>query len=259
MIKKEKMKIAKQTEIAENIFELTLQGGLVSEMTQPGQFVHVKTGQGSEPLLRRPISICSINSKENQFTMIYRADGKGTALLSEKKENDSVDVLGPLGNGFPVEKVNAGDNVLLAGGGIGVPPLYELSCRLKKRGANVLHTLGFQTKKAVFYERQFAKLGETRIATADGTYGKKGFVTDIMDSIADDFDFIFSCGPTLMLKELAKRYEDKNLYLSLEERMGCGIGACFACVCRTGDDHDGTGYRKVCSDGPVFRAGEVIL
>ncbi|AZV42199.1 dihydroorotate dehydrogenase electron transfer subunit [Peribacillus asahii] len=256
MIVKEMMKVLSHKELAPAIFELTLQGQLVEEMKQPGQFVHVKTSDGLDPLLRRPISICSFNQHEQSFTMIYRAGGKGTKLLSKKTEAETVDVLGPLGNGFPVDAVESGETALLVGGGIGVPPLYQLSQMLVAKGVQVIHVLGFETKSAVFYEREFAALGETYIATVDGSHGTKGFVTDVMKDLADSYKAIYSCGPTPMLKALETGYSDKPLYLSLEERMGCGVGACFACVCHSGE---GSSYKKICSDGPVFRAGEVIL
>lgn len=259
MIKKELCQIVSQTEIAKQIFKLTLQGELVREMNEPGQFVHLKVSNHAEPLLRRPISISDINKDENQFTMIYRAEGKGTALLSEKKLRDFVDVLGPLGHGFPVEEAMSGETALLVGGGIGVPPLYELSKQLVKRGVKVIHVLGFQSENVVFYEEEFAKLGETYVATVDGSYGTQGFVTNIIEDRKLTFDVLYSCGPTPMLKALENNYQDKKVYLSLEERMGCGIGACFACVCHTGDDPTGHTYKKVCSDGPVFKAGEVLL
>jgi dihydroorotate dehydrogenase electron transfer subunit len=259
MIKKELCQIVSQAEIAEHIFKLTLQGELVREMNEPGQFVHLKVSDNVEPLLRRPISISDINRNENQFTMIYRAEGRGTALLSERKPGDLVDVLGPLGNGFPIEAASTGETALLVGGGIGVPPLYELSKQLVKRGVKVIHVLGFQSENVVFYDEEFTELGETYIATVDGSYGTKGFVTNIIEDRKLIFDVLYSCGPTPMLKALENNYKDKKLYLSLEERMGCGIGACFACVCRTGDDPAGHTYKKVCSDGPVFKAGEVHL
>ncbi|TCJ06047.1 dihydroorotate dehydrogenase electron transfer subunit [Cytobacillus praedii] len=259
MTKKELCQIVSQAEIAEHIFKLTLQGELVREMNEPGQFVHLKVSDYAEPLLRRPISISDINKDENQFTMIYRAEGRGTALLSERKPGDFVDVLGPLGNGFPIEAASNGETALLVGGGIGVPPLYELSKRLVKRGVKVIHVLGFQSENVVFYDEDFTKLGETYVATVDGSYGTKGFVTNIIEDRKLTFDVLYSCGPTPMLKALENNYKDKKVYLSLEERMGCGIGACFACVCHTADDPSGHTYKKVCSDGPVFKAGEVLL
>ena len=259
MMNKELCNVVSQVEIADSIYELTLKGELVQQMSETGQFVHLKVSNSIDPLLRRPISIAKIDKSNNEFTMIYRKEGRGTTLLAEKKAGEEVDVLGPLGHGFPVEETTLGETALLVGGGIGVPPLYELSIQLVNRGVQVIHVLGFQTKEAVFYESEFALLGETYIATADGSYGSKGFVTDVIGDKNLSFDTLYSCGPTPMLKALNSNFADKKVFLSLEERMGCGIGACFACVCHTSDDKDGTSYKKVCSDGPVFRAGEVIL
>ena len=259
MIKQELCKVVSQVEIAPAIYELTLRGELVHYMDEPGQFVHIKVSNSIDPLLRRPISIAKIDKDKSEFTMIYRSEGRGTTLLAEKKAGEEVDVLGPLGHGFPVAETLPGEKALLVGGGIGVPPLYELSHQLVNKGVQVIHVLGFQTNEAVFYEREFAALGETYVATVDGSYGSKGFVTDVIAENNLSFDTLYSCGPTPMLKALESNFADKKVFLSLEERMGCGIGACFACVCHTGDDKDGTSYKKVCSDGPVFRAGEVIL
>ncbi|PLT27556.1 dihydroorotate dehydrogenase electron transfer subunit [Peribacillus deserti] len=259
MIKNEKLSVVSHRKLANRIFEMTLCGELVTEMDQPGQFVHIKVSNGVDPLLRRPISISSINSEKKQFTIIYRSEGQGTALLAAKEGGQEIDVLGPLGNGFSEHEAEPGDTAVLVGGGIGVPPLYELSKRLTGKGVTVIHVLGFQTKDAVFYEEEFKKLGETYIATADGTHGTKGFVTDILEKLTVRMDVIYSCGPGPMLKALEQKYGHKKLFLSLEERMGCGIGACFACVCHTADDPEGVSYKKVCSDGPVFRAGEVLL
>jgi dihydroorotate dehydrogenase electron transfer subunit len=257
MIKKELCKILSQKEIASDIFELTINGELVTQISSPGQFVHIKVSNGLDPLLRRPISISSYNYEQKSLTMIYRKDGRGTSMLAELRPGMFVDILGPLGNGFPVDEVSIGDTALLVGGGIGVPPLYELSNQLVAKGVNVIHVLGFQTVSAVFYEEEFLKNGETYVATADGSYGRKGFVTDVMKEL--QFDCIYTCGPTPMLRAIEQNYQDKKVFLSLEERMGCGIGACFACVCKKKDDPTGVSYKKVCSDGPVFRAGEVLI
>lgn len=259
MIINEICTVISQQEIAESIYKLTLKGELVQQMNEPGQFVHLKVMNGNDPILRRPISIARIDKSRNEFTMIYRKEGRGTILLCEKKPGDEVDVLGPLGHGFPVEETQPHETALLVGGGIGVPPLYELSHQLKQKGVKVIHILGFQTKSAVFYEEQFATLGDTYITTVDGSYGMKGFVTDIITEKKISFDTLYSCGPKPMLKALETNYPNQKVFLSLEERMGCGIGACFACVCHTADNENGSTYKKVCSDGPVFRAGEVII
>ena len=257
MIKKELCKIISQKEIANDIFQLCVEANFVNDINAPGQFVHIRVAKALDPLLRRPISISSVDKRNSQFTMIYRKEGKGTTLLAEKGPGMLLDILGPLGNGFPVGEVNAGETALLVGGGIGVPPLYELSNQLIAKGVKVIHVLGFQTQSAVFYEQEFLKNGETYITTVDGSYGKKGFVTDIIKDL--DFDCLYTCGPTPMLKAIEKEYSHKKVFLSLEERMGCGVGACFACVCKTSNELGDVSYKKVCSDGPVFRAGEVLI
>ncbi|QQN82300.1 dihydroorotate oxidase B electron transfer subunit [Bacillus toyonensis] len=259
MMQKQNMIVVNQKEIAKNIYELVLQGTLVQQMNEPGQFVHIKVAEGIAPLLRRPISICNVDQEKNEFTMLYRAEGQGTKTLATRKQGEMVDVLGPLGHGFPVEEAETGQTALLVGGGIGVPPLYELSQHLVAKGVRVIHILGFQTKDVVFYEEKFAELGDTYVATVDGTHGTKGFVTDVIDNYGIDFDILYSCGPLAMLRALEGRYKEKKAYISLEERMGCGIGACFACVCHLQEDPSGHSYKKVCSDGPVFPIGEVVL
>ncbi|WP_332648030.1 dihydroorotate dehydrogenase electron transfer subunit [Lysinibacillus sp. 54212] len=257
MIRQERMTVVGQSKIAHNIFELTVQGELVQEMT-PGQFVHVRVADMFEPLLRRPISIANINKETNEFTMIYRAEGRGTEILSLKQVGDAIDILGPIGNGFPVDAVQKGGTALLVGGGIGVPPLYELSKQLNARGVRTIHVLGFQSENVCFYEEQFSHLGDTHYVTADGTKGTKGFVTNLLDEMQPEFDVFYSCGPLPMLKALEAQFPNKPGYLSFEERMACGIGACFACVCNTTDATE-KDYVKVCSDGPVFPKGVVAL
>lgn len=254
MIRQQRMTVIVQQSIARNIFELTVEGDLVEEMAEPGQFVHIRVADSFEPLLRRPISIASIDKENNRFTMIYRSEGRGTQILAAKRTGDEIDVLGPLGHGFPVEE--AEKKAYLIGGGIGVPPLYELAKQLNSRGIETVHILGFESKEAIFYEEKFRALGETHIATVDGSHGTEGFVTHILNELPHDFDTYFSCGPTAMLEAVQWAYPQKKGFLSYEQRMGCGIGACFACVCRTTKSE--MDYIKVCSDGPVFPAGVVI-
>jgi dihydroorotate dehydrogenase electron transfer subunit len=257
MIRKELCKISDQKEIAADIYEFTVTGELVSEISAPGQFVHIRVSNGWDPLLRRPISISSFDKTQKKLTMIYRKEGKGTSMLAEMVSGMPIDILGPLGNGFPVDEVSSGETALLVGGGIGVPPLYELSNQLIEKGVKVIHVLGFQTAEAVFYEKEFQINGETYVTTVDGSYGRNGFVTDVIKDL--QFDCLYTCGPTPMLKAIEQSYPNKKVFLSLEERMGCGVGACFACVCKRADDPAGVSYKKVCSDGPVFRAGEVLI
>ncbi|ARK31064.1 dihydroorotate dehydrogenase electron transfer subunit [Halalkalibacter krulwichiae] len=259
MIKKDLFIIMKQETIAENIMELTCTSPLTKQMTEPGQFLHLRVDTSEDLLLRRPISICDVDVENETVTMLYRIDGKGTKRLSLKQPGDTINILGPLGNGFPLEATERGETALLVGGGIGVPPLYYLSKQLTERGVKVIHVLGFQNQVNVFYENEFSALGETFIVTADGSYGEKGFVTDVIKQKDISFDTMYTCGPTPMLSALQTAYREKRLYLSLEERMGCGVGACFACVCHVEGDTTQTLYRKVCTDGPVFPVGEVVL
>ncbi|MBS4203847.1 dihydroorotate dehydrogenase electron transfer subunit [Lederbergia citrea] len=259
MIQQEKMRIVSQRMLAKDIYELILEGLMVNEMNEPGQFVHVRTNPGLDPLLRRPISIASIVKEKNRFTLIYRAEGKGTKLLSANMAGEQIDVLGPLGNGFPITEVKENETALLVGGGIGVPPLYELAKQLNKKGVKTIHILGFETKEKVFYEQDFSELGPTFITTVDGSQGTAGFVTNVIDEYTIQFNTLYACGPIPMLKALEDRFTGRKAFLSLEQRMGCGIGACFACVCHVNDDPSGTNYVKVCSDGPVFPIGKVVL
>lgn len=248
------MTVVSNNQIADAIYELKVYGDITKNMKKPGQFVHIKAGMGTEHMLRRPISICEVNREDETFTMLFRKEGQGTEKISKLKSGDSIDVIAPLGNGFPVEE--AQNTALLVGGGIGVPPLYELSKQLNARGIKTIHVLGFQSAQDAFYVEQFESLGETYISTVDGSLGTKGFVTTVIEQLETPFDIFYSCGPKVMLKALKAQLSDVKGYISLEERMGCGIGACYACVCHTDDD---VGYVKVCTDGPVFEKGAVII
>lgn len=259
MIASEMCLIVRNSEIASGIYEMVIRGELVQSMHQPGQFVHVKVSNGLTPLLRRPLSIAKIDSENSEFTLIYRKQGKGTAILATRKPGELLDVLGPLGSGFPVAETKSGQTALLVGGGIGVPPLYELSSKLVNAGVNVIHVLGFQRANLVFYEQHFQHLGHTLIATDDGSYGEKGYVTDVIQRHQLTFDVAYACGPIPMLKSLKQSCLTSKLFISLEERMACGIGACYSCVCKSSHTNEGHSYKKVCSDGPVFAAEEVNL
>lgn len=256
----EDMTVSAQTEIADGVFELRLTGRLAATVAGPGQFVHLRvpgeTGMNA-PVLRRPISICSADPVHQELTLIYRVVGLGTELLSRSRTGMKIDVFGPLGHGFPVDALPEGGRALMIGGGVGVPPLFGLSQALLDRGVQVRHILGFRSEKDIFYGHAFAALGETVILTEDGSNGRKGLVTDALGEAP--FDAAFACGPLPMLKALQDRITDQPLYLSLEQRMGCGIGACLACAVHTTDPADAKGYRRVCCDGPVFRSGEVEL
>lgn len=256
MRKVQKMTVVSQKMIAKNVYELVLSGDLVQAMLQAGQFVNIKINEVAYPLLRRPISICEIDHDLNQFTVIYRAEGEGTKLLSKKQAGDLVDILGPLGTGFGIEEVQTSETVILVGGGIGVPPMYEMAKRLSVKGIKVISVLGFASSADVFYEEEFKTYGDVHIATMDGSYGFKGNVIDLIQSKSIDFDWVFGCGPKVMLKAIETSYgANKKGYLSFEERMACGIGACYACVCELNSGK----MARVCKEGPVFKLGEVAL
>lgn len=248
------VRIVGHEKIAHNIFKLTLLGDMVGDM-EPGQFVNVRVGQGSEFLLRRPISICEINAEANTFVLIYRAEGQGTQALSQFQVGQEIDVLGPLGEGYSLDTLVPGQTALLVGGGIGVPPLYELAKQFNQRGIKTIHILGFNSRSDVFYEEEFKLIGETYLTTVDGSIGDQGFVTDVIRKYDLIYDQYFACGPLPMLKALKEMNEDKVGYLSLEERMACGVGACYACVCKTQSNETA----RVCYDGPVFKAEEIIF
>ncbi|TCS84383.1 dihydroorotate dehydrogenase electron transfer subunit [Tepidibacillus fermentans] len=231
-------------------------------LVQPGQFYYIHVNDSTAPLLRRPISIHDVDLNNQQLTFIYRVEGEGTKRLCQKKPGDLIDLLGPLGNGFSDPKLQDKRKVVLIGGGIGIPPLYYLGKHLIEKEFQVTSLLGFQSKQESFLIDEFLSLGETRIATIDGSLGIKGTVLDLIHDQLDDWQVFYSCGPKGMLRAIQQKYFfDQSIegYLSLEERMGCGIGACYGCVVKVDSNYDPKGYKKVCSDGPVFPFREVIL
>lgn len=248
-MQKVEMKLVQTRLIAKDTVEMKLEDDYITQVAKPGQFIYLALPHF---MLRRPISIADINKESKQLTILFKILGKGTAELAASQPGIGIDVLGPNGNGFP-ETTEPSTKALLIGGGIGVPPLYYLGKQLRNNGILVTSILGFQTKEHVFYENEFRQLGETIVVTDDGSYGEKGFVTDMLNSVSH-FDTYYACGPTGMLRALTELLQEVKGYISLEERMGCGIGACAACVVATEQ-----GYQKICHDGPVFSAKEVIL
>ncbi|MBU6197560.1 MAG: dihydroorotate dehydrogenase electron transfer subunit [Cyanobacteria bacterium REEB446] len=275
--------VVENTLIADNIFKLVLEDNFPHDEFKPGKFLHVKCSKGLDPLLRRPMSICDISDDERYLTVLYRREGRGTTLLSEYRAGEKIDILAPLGNNFELpagyngDKNAAGDlqqqclskKILLIGGGIGVPPLYYLGRKLKAAGHSIISILGFNAAKDVFYENEFKSLGEVFITTVDGSYGMKGFVIDALAEIESaeivdcepSYDVMYSCGPKAMLKALQSRISsDKLAYMSLEERMGCGVGACLACVCNYNEGFErDKSYSRVCTEGPVYKLHEISL
>ncbi|XUB36469.1 dihydroorotate dehydrogenase electron transfer subunit [Enterococcus sp. DIV0876] len=259
MMKQENMTIVRQRQLAPKIFEMTLSGELVNQMTTPGQFLHLKVPEQSF-LLRRPISINHVDLARKECRIIYRVEGHGTAIFSEMMAGDILDVMGPLGNGFQFHHLTPGETVFVVGGGIGVPPLYELSKQLRKQQINVIHFLGFASAEVMYYEEEFKQLGDTRIATDDGSYGIHGNVGNLLMAAAQKPAAVFACGNNGLLKTVAQLFDElDDVQLSMEARMACGMGACYACVCHTKDDEHGVKSVKVCDEGPVFQARKVVI
>lgn len=229
--------------LTENVLEMILEGD-TSDIKRPGQFVNIKL---DGLYLRRPISVC--DCKENELKIIYKTVGKGTEMMAEMSEGQRLDVLTGLGNGFNIEK--SGENPVLIGGGVGVPPMYLLCKKLIEKGVKPTVILGFNTQKEIFYKDEFESLGvKTLVTTVDGSFGIKGFVTDALRGV--DCSYYFCCGPMPMLKAVYSA-SDTSGQLSFEERMGCGIGACMGCSCKTI-----TGYKRICTEGPVLEKEEIL-
>ena len=233
--------ITENQPLTSNVMKMTLRGDC-SEITRPGQFINIKL---DGLYLRRPISVCDCEG--DTVTIIYKVIGRGTEQMAQMRSG-RLDILTGLGNGYDLEK--SGGAPLLIGGGVGVPPLYLLAKRLRGQGKRVSVILGFNTKDEIFYEKEFIELGcEVRVATADGSYGVKGFVTGAMDGL--EYTHVYTCGPEPMLKAVYKAITTSGQF-SFEERMGCGFGACMGCTCETL-----TGYKRICRDGPVLTKEEI--
>lgn len=229
--------------IAVNTFKTVLEGD-TSAITASGQFVNIKLDGF---YLRRPISVCDYDGES--LTIIYKVVGKGTEYMAGLSKGDKLDILTGLGNGYDLTK--SGNNPLLIGGGAGVPPMYNLCRKLLAEGKKPTVIMGFNTSDEIFYEEEFKKLGvDTIVATADGSKGVKGFVTDAMKDIS--YSYIYTCGPEPMLKAIYNAAESGGQF-SFEERMGCGFGACMGCSCETK-----YGNKRICKDGPVLDKEEII-
>ena len=229
--------------IARDIREMVLCGDN-SAITRPGQFVNLLI-EGC--YLRRPLSVCNVES--DRLTLIYKVVGKGTEILSRTQSGTVINTLSGLGNGFDVTR--AGERPLLVGGGVGVPPMYLLCRRLIENGAKPVVVLGFNTADDVFYRAEFEALGaEVHIATADGSVGTRGFVTDVVKNL--DYTYFYTCGPLPMFYALERTVKTTGEY-SFEERMGCGFGACMGCSCKTK-----YGTKRICVNGPVLKREEII-
>lgn len=222
--------------IARGVYEMKLKAD--TDDIHPGQFVDIAL---PGKYLRRPISVCQ--AENGVLTLIYKTVGRGTEQMSRMQAGEKLDVLLPLGNGYDLTK--AGEQPLLVGGGVGVPPLYMLAEKLSRK-SHVTVILGFNAKDEIFYEEEFRRLGcDVIVCTADGSYGIKGFVTDGLKTVKQ-YSYVYACGPAVMLKNMDGMLESDGEY-SMEERMGCGFGVCLGCTIVTRE-----GAKRVCADGPVF-------
>lgn len=249
----EKAVVESQERLCGDIYDMWIRTSNIAEKSVPGQFVSVYSKDGSR-LLPRPISICETDVQ--RLRIVYRIAGKGTKEFSQYQPGGSIHILGPLGNGFPIQE---GKKAILIGGGIGIPPMLELAKRIYDEKEIVV---GYRDSDT-FLDRDLKIYGNLTVATDDGSLGVHGTVIDAIKERRISGDVIYACGPTPMLRAV-KEYAAANgieAWLSLEERMACGIGACLACVCRSVeiDGHSQVRNKRVCADGPVFNAAEVEL
>ena len=236
--------IVSNRRLAPNVFEMVLRGDC-SAVAAPGQFVNLRLDGF---YLRRPISVCNVDG--DALTLIYKVVGRGTEAMSRMQPGEKLDALVGLGNGYSLDE--CGDRPMLIGGGAGVPPMYLLARRLLARGADVTVLLGFNAREEIFYEEEFRALGaKVVVATADGSYGVRGFVTDAMKQLPAP-SAVCACGPEPMLKAVYNAADVPGQF-SFESRMGCGFGACMGCTCKTK-----YGAKRICKDGPVLRREEIV-
>ena len=252
--------VTSQVQLAEGIYDLRLAAGEIAAQAVPGQFVSLYSKDGSR-LLPRPISLCGIDKEKGELRLVYRVAGAGTKEFSALTAGDTIDVLGPLGNGFPLLE---GKKAFLIGGGIGIPPMLELAKALSKvnGGEMVQSVIGYRDSH-MFLKEEFEPYAKVVIATDDGSVGTKGNVIDAIREEELEADTLYACGPMPMLRGVKAYAEEKDILaqVSLEEKMACGIGACLGCVCQSKekDSHSHVNNKRVCKDGPVFDAREIIL
>lgn len=244
-------KLVKADKLTADVYDFTLECPVLAAKAVPGQFAQIRLPGHT---LRRPISICGIDRKEGTLRFVFQIRGQGTADLAEFREGSEIEILAPLGDGFPIDPDK---RTLLVGGGIGVPPLLGCAAELKESAVAVL---GFRNKDTVILEQDFRTTGaKTLIATDDGSYGFHGLVTALAEK--ENFQRVFACGPAPMLKAVKALAEQRNVpcFLSLEERMACGIGACLGCAVPLLDENGNQYYGHVCKDGPVFDSRRIVL
>jgi dihydroorotate dehydrogenase electron transfer subunit len=248
----EEAQVISNTALTDGYFVLTIESPLIAKVAKPGQFINVRTSNELDPLLPRPISIYDAGKEKGTLKILYFTKGKGTNLLAGKITGDKLQITGPQGNYFSSNK----QNILLVGGGFGTAPLSFFAKENKDK--HIFVAIGGRTKDLIFCEDDFKKNGaRVLISTYDGSEGKKGLVTEVVKEILDKehIEEIFTVGPIPMMKAVSEIAKSKNIpvYVSMEERMACGIGVCFGCVCKTK-----SGNKTVCTDGPIFKASEVF-
>lgn len=253
---KEFCKIISQEQIGTDVYSMWIESQAIADAAVPGQFISVYSSDKAH-LLPRPISLCEIDREQGRLRIVYRVVGAGTKEFSTLCAGDQVDVLGPLGNGFPLE-VARGKRVFLIAGGIGIPPMLETA---KQLDAQKIFISGYRSE--VFLQQELEANGTLYIATEDGSRGTKGNVLDAIKEQQLDGDVIFACGPTPMLRAIKAYAVEHQIecWISMEEKMACGVGACLACVCQSSDvdSHSHVKNKRVCKDGPVFLASEVEI
>ena len=254
---KETGTVISQEMLADGVYSMWIQTDKIGKEALQGQFVSIYT-KDSGKLLPRPISLCEIDREQGRIRLVYRVVGAGTKEFSSYQAGDTVEVMGPLGNHFPLK----GKKAFLIGGGIGIPPMLELAKQLEKETDCVKQMiLGY--RDVLFLNKEFESYGDVYVATEDGSVGTKGNVLDAIKENGLEADIIFACGPTPMLRAIKEYAITNNIecYVSLEEKMACGIGACLACVCKSKevDHHTNVNNKRICKDGPVFLATEVEL
>ncbi|MBQ7378554.1 MAG: dihydroorotate dehydrogenase electron transfer subunit [Clostridia bacterium] len=238
-------RVESNVQLTSTVYRMVVSGDVAS-LTRPGQFVNFKI---DGLYLRRPISVCDYDTEAGTITLIYKVVGVGTEKLAAAKEGDVFDLLSGLGNGYDTEK--SGDAPVLIGGGVGIPPLFGLCKKLIAEGKRVQVILGFNTKDEIFYEDEFKALGaKVYVTTVDGSYGTKGFVTNVLENL--DYTYFYTCGPMPMFKAVNAASVTSGQF-SFEERMGCGFGACMGCSCKTK-----YGNKRICKDGPVLEKEEIV-